>query len=134
MYVEPSFIRELCRSHPNLEEFMIAADILIRSDCYLIDSCRRVVEQPNAEVEEADFVVVGGGVAGDIFSFAQSCQYNNILSASPTRVSRSRNSWETVGKPEVDSDPFGIGSGATGGHRHTGPAELGDLDEVRLEI
>ncbi|XP_025422177.1 glucose dehydrogenase [FAD, quinone]-like isoform X3 [Sipha flava] len=68
MHVEPSFIRELCRSNPHLEEFMVAADILIRSDCYLIDSCRRVVEQPNADEEEVDFVVVGGGVAGPVIA------------------------------------------------------------------
>lgn len=43
---------------------MIAADILIRSDCTLIDSCRRVVEQPPDDDDEVDFIVVGGGVAG----------------------------------------------------------------------
>lgn len=43
---------------------MIAADILIRSDCALIDSCRRVVEHPYDDFDEVDFIVVGGGVAG----------------------------------------------------------------------
>jgi len=43
---------------------MTAADILIRSDCALIDSCRRVVDKPHDDVDEVDFIVVGGGVAG----------------------------------------------------------------------
>lgn len=43
---------------------MIAADILIRSDCALINSCRRVVDQPHDDVDEVDFIVVGGGVGG----------------------------------------------------------------------
>jgi len=48
---------------------MIAADILIRSDCALIDSCRRVVEQPHDDLDEVDFIVVGGGVAGKLVLF-----------------------------------------------------------------
>lgn len=65
-HVETSFVKDLCKSNPDLEEFMIAADILIRSDCTLIDSCRRVVDQPHNDVSEVDFIVVGGGVAGKI--------------------------------------------------------------------
>ncbi|CAI6360331.1 unnamed protein product [Macrosiphum euphorbiae] len=65
-HVETSFLKELCKSNPDLEEFMTAADILIRSDCALIDSCRRVVDQPHDDVEEVDFIVVGGGVAGPV--------------------------------------------------------------------
>ncbi|XP_015365792.1 PREDICTED: glucose dehydrogenase [FAD, quinone]-like isoform X3 [Diuraphis noxia] len=45
---------------------MIAADILIRSDCALIDSCRRVIEQPHDDIDEVDFIVVGGGVSGPV--------------------------------------------------------------------
>ncbi|XP_026806318.1 glucose dehydrogenase [FAD, quinone]-like isoform X1 [Rhopalosiphum maidis] len=65
-HIETSFVKELCKSNPDLEEFMIAADILIRSDCVLIDSCRRVIEQPHDDVDEVDFIVVGGGVAGPV--------------------------------------------------------------------
>ncbi|KAE9544183.1 hypothetical protein AGLY_001362 [Aphis glycines] len=65
-HMETSFIKDLCKSNPDLEEFMIAADILIRSDCALIDSCRRVVEQPHDDHDEVDFIVVGGGVAGPV--------------------------------------------------------------------
>lgn len=43
---------------------MTAADIMVRSDCNLIDSCRRVVDEPNDNVEEVDFIVVGGGASG----------------------------------------------------------------------
>lgn len=43
---------------------MNAADILIRSDCQLIDSCKRVVHDPINDLAEVDFIVVGGGVAG----------------------------------------------------------------------
>lgn len=63
-HVEPPYVKELCRSHPDLEEFMAAADTMVRSDCFLVDSCRRVVYRPSDDVEEVDFVVVGGGVAG----------------------------------------------------------------------
>lgn len=65
-HIETSFVKDLCKSNPDLEEFMIAADILIRSDCALIDSCRRVVEQPQDDLDEVDFIVVGGGVAGKL--------------------------------------------------------------------
>ncbi|KAF0772820.1 glucose dehydrogenase [Aphis craccivora] len=65
-HIETSFVKDLCKSNPDLEEFMIAADILIRSDCALIDSCRRVVEQPHDDLDEVDFIVVGGGVAGPV--------------------------------------------------------------------
>jgi len=63
-HVETSFVKELCKSNPDLEEFMIAADILIRSDCALIDSCKRVIEQPHDDIDEVDFIVVGGGASG----------------------------------------------------------------------
>lgn len=43
---------------------MNAADILIRSDCLLINSCKRVVHDPINDLAEVDFIVVGGGVAG----------------------------------------------------------------------
>lgn len=43
---------------------MIAADIMIRSDCNLVDACRRVVDRPQKDYEEVDFVVVGGGTGG----------------------------------------------------------------------
>lgn len=46
---------------------MTAADIMIRSDCQLVDSCRRVVDQSYDNVEEVDFIVVGGGVGGKNF-------------------------------------------------------------------
>ena len=43
---------------------MVAADIMIRSDCALIDSCKRVTDNPQDGVDEVDFIVVGGGAAG----------------------------------------------------------------------
>lgn len=57
-------MKELCKSDPDLEEFMTAIDSMVRSDCFLVDSCRRVVYRPSDNVEEVDFIVVGGGVAG----------------------------------------------------------------------
>lgn len=68
-YEEPSFVKDLCKSNPNMAEFMTAADIMIRSDCFLVDSCRRVVDRPHADGEEVDFIVVGGGVAGKTTEF-----------------------------------------------------------------
>jgi len=43
---------------------MIATDALITSDCALVNPCKRVTDRPYDGVEEVDFVVVGGGVAG----------------------------------------------------------------------
>jgi len=63
-YVEPHYVKQLCTSNPGLEEFMTAADTMIRSDCLLVDPCRRVIDRPHDDVEEVDFVVVGGGAAG----------------------------------------------------------------------
>jgi hypothetical protein len=62
--METSFVKELCKSNPDLDEFMTAADIMIKSDCFLIDSCRRVIDQPYDDIDEVDFIVVGGGAAG----------------------------------------------------------------------
>lgn len=64
---EPKYLKELCKLNTHLEEFMITADIMVRSDCNLIDSCRRVVDQPNDDIEEVDFIVVGGGAGGKNF-------------------------------------------------------------------
>ncbi|XP_025192925.1 glucose dehydrogenase [FAD, quinone]-like isoform X2 [Melanaphis sacchari] len=65
-YTETSYVKELCKSNPDLEDFMNAADILIRSDCSLVDSCRRVTDHSHDDVDEVDFIVVGGGASGPV--------------------------------------------------------------------
>lgn len=64
VHQEPFFMKELCKSNQNMNEFMIAADIMLRSDCFLMDSCRRITDQHIDDLHEVDFIVVGGGVAG----------------------------------------------------------------------
>lgn len=45
---------------------MTAIDIMIRSDCNLVNACKRIIDLPNDDLNEVDFIVVGGGVAGKI--------------------------------------------------------------------
>lgn len=50
---------------------MTSADIMIRSDSTFTDPCSRITndnQDNNSEVDEVDFIVVGGGVAGNKYS------------------------------------------------------------------
>ncbi|XP_050526375.1 glucose dehydrogenase [FAD, quinone]-like [Daktulosphaira vitifoliae] len=65
-YTEPPFLKNRCQAYPRLHDFMTVADILIRSDCHLVNGCRKIVDNLDDTIEEADFIVVGGGVGGSV--------------------------------------------------------------------
>lgn len=66
-HVESFYLREeFCKNDDEkyLYDFLTSADIMIKSDCSLIDTCSRITDVNLDDYQVADFIVVGGGVAG----------------------------------------------------------------------
>ena len=65
-FEDTSYLSTYCGTAANLTVLMSLVDLMLWTNCRIADPCRRAKPFTMKANEEYDFIVVGGGVAGNI--------------------------------------------------------------------